>query len=324
MRTSFYLPEHYLPSPQGREAWRTGGHIRRERRGKGGATESWIYQSWNALALRGHDVDLTHEIPDAGIVIALSGTLPDGFCAPSGVFLAAVVADGLPHPGAHVQILQNKAHARRLPGSIYMPHWPQTNLIPRDPSRGDNFHTACFFGDAANLDPHLADPEWQRELKERTGLEFVVRTQLHWHDYHDIDAVVAVRDFRGGRQLHKPATKLFNAWLAGVPFVGGPDSAFSAEGHPGTDYLVARSPEEVTEHLLRLAGDPSLRRKLVEAGRLRAPEFTQEAATRRWENLVLQELPARAAAWNSLSTSTKHLRTLARRILLSADRQLRR
>lgn len=206
MRTSFYLPVHHLPSPQGREAWRTGGHIRRERRGKGGATESWIYQSWNALMLRGHDVALAQAMPSEGIVIALSGTLPEGFTPPAGVFLAVVVADGLPDPGAHVQILQNKTHGRRLPGSVYMPHWPQTNLLPRDPARGGSFRTACFFGHTANLDPQLASEQWQSALRRRTGLAFLVRAHEQWHDHHDIDAVVAVRPFLGGRHLHKPAT----------------------------------------------------------------------------------------------------------------------
>jgi hypothetical protein len=324
MRTSFYLPVHHLPSPQGREAWRTGGHIVREQRGKGGAAESWIYQSWNALMLRGHDVALAQTMPTEGIVIALSGTLPDGFTPPAGVFLAAVVADGLPHPGAHVQILQNKTHGRLLPGSVYMPHWPQTNLLPRDPARGGSFRTACFFGHTANLDPQLASEQWQSALRRRTGLAFLVRAHEQWHDYHDIDAVVAVRPFHGGRHLHKPATKLYNAWLAGVPFVGGTDSAFQAEGRPGEDYLMARSAEEVTDHLQRLARDPDLRHRLVEAGRVRAKEFTREAATKRWEQLVLEELPARAAAWHALRAPAKRIRTLARRGWLFADRLLRR
>lgn len=324
MRTSFYLPAHYLPSPQGREAWRTGGHIKREQTGKGGAVESWIYQSWNTLVLRGHDVKLAHTMPADGIVIAFSGTLPDGFTAPPGVFLAAAVADGLPHPGAHVQILQNKTHARRLPGSIYMPHWPQPNLLPRDPSRGDTFRTACFFGDLANIEPRLASTKWRQDLRERTGLEFIIRTQECWHDYHDIDAVVAIRDFHGEPQIHKPATKLYNAWLAGVPFIGGTDSAFQAEGTPGEDYLIARNAEELTQHLQLLARAPELRRRLVEAGRIRAKDFTRESATKRWEHLVLEELPARAAAWNSLTPPAKRIRTLARRCVLSADRLLRR
>lgn len=323
MQVSFYLPPQHLPSPQGREAWRTGGHIRRELRGKGGSSESWIYQSWNNLTLRGNNVGLTQNMPRTGIVIALAGALNDQFTPPPGVFFAAVVADGLPHPNAHVQILQNKEHARRLPGSIYMPHWPQTNLLPRDPARNDTFRTVGFFGDPANLASQLASEEWRRDLASRTGLEFVIRAHDHWHDYHDIDAIVAVRHFQKGRQFHKPATKLFNAWLAGVPFIGGTDSAFRAEGNPGVDYLVARSPEEVTDHLHRLSADLGLRHRLVEAGQRRAVEFTPEAAACRWERLVQEKLPARAAAWNALSAPSKRLRMMARRATLFADRLLR-
>jgi hypothetical protein len=313
-----------MPSPQSREAWRTGSHIKREQLGKGGCAEAWIYQSWNALNLCGHAITLATDMPHEGLVIALSGTLPDGFIAPEGAFLAAVVADGLPHPGAHVQIVQNKCHARRLPGSIYMPHWPQTNLQPRDASRGDRFENVCFFGDPVNLAAELASPGWQEQLRQSLGLRFLIRSHENWHDYHDIDAVVAIRDFHGAPQIHKPATKLYNAWLAGVPFIGGTDSAFQAEGNPRADYLIAQSAEELTHHLHRLTRDPELRRRLVEAGRIRAKDFTQESATKRWEQLVLEELPERAAAWTSLSPSAKCLRTIARRTLLSADRLLRR
>lgn len=87
---------------------------------------------------------------------------------------------------------------------------------------------------------------------------------------------------------------------------------------------MARSAEEVTDHLQRLARDPDLRHRLVEAGRVRAKEFTREAATKRWEQPVLEELPARAAAWHALRTPAKRIRTLARRGWLFADRLLRR
>ncbi|MBE2179521.1 MAG: glycosyltransferase family 1 protein [Chthoniobacterales bacterium] len=323
MRTSFYLPAHYMPSPQNREAWRSGGHIMRNQLGKGGCAESWIYQAWNALELCGRDVRLVTEMPDDGIVIALSGTLHAGYTPPPCVFLAAVVADGLPHPGAHVQILQNRRHAALLPGSVYMPHWPQTNLIPRDSSRGEEFRNVCFFGDPANLAGELACDEWRAGLKNDLGLEFLVRAHDIWHDYRDIDAVIAIRDFSGNRQIHKPATKLYNAWLAGVPFIGGNDSAYLAEGNPGEDYLAAHSPAELMQHLQRLCADAPLRRKLAESGRIRALEFTQEATARRWCRLVEEELPARAAAWNAKGRGTQWLRKTATHGILFVDRLLR-
>lgn len=323
MRTSFYLPAHYMPSPQNREAWRTGGHVHREQLGKGGCAESWIYQAWNALALCGSDAGLVTEIPDGGIVIALSGTLHTGYTPPPGVFLAAVVADGLPHPGAHVQILQNKRHAALLPGSIYMPHWPQINLLPRDSSRGDEFRAVCFFGDPANLAAELASGEWKAGLKRDLGLDFIVRLHDAWHDYHDIDAVIAIRDFSGNRQIHKPATKLYNAWLAGVPFIGGSDSAYLAEGNPGKDYLAARSPAEVKRHLQRLRGDVSLRRTLVESGGIRSRDFTHQATAQRWRRLVEEELPARAAAWAGLGRGAQWFRKKSTQGMLFVDRLMR-
>lgn len=323
MRTSFYLPAHYMPSPQSREAWKTGAYVRREYMGKGGCVANWIYQAWNALALQGLELELVTEMPDHGIVIALSGTLHTGFTPPPDVFLAAVVADGLPHPGAHVQILQNRRHAELLPGSIYMPHWPQAHLVPRDPPRGDEFRRVCFFGDPANLAPELVSEGWRTGLKNDLGLEFLVRRHDAWHDFHDIDAAIAIRDFHGNRHIHKPATKLYNAWLAGVPFVGGTDSAYKAEGTPGEDYLMARSLSELKQCLRTLGTDVSLRHRLTKSGRIRAEEFTQEATTQRWRKLVEEELPARAAAWRTMGRATQWFRKAATHGMLYVDRVLR-
>jgi len=163
------------------------------------------------VELRGAaDARLVTELPEQGIIVTLSNLLPEGFRAARGQFIAAVAADFLPHPGAQFQILQNKAHAQRLPGSGFMPHWPQPGLIPRHPDRGERFETAAFLGDRSNLPPELADPLFTARLWEKTGLRFEIRDNTRWHDYSDVDLVIAIRDFSSARHLHKPATKLYN------------------------------------------------------------------------------------------------------------------
>lgn len=184
-------------------------------------------------------MELVHDIPRDGIVIALTGTLPPHFRAPQGMFLAGVIADGLPHPSAHCHIAQNAAHAHRLPRDIFMPHWTQPGLLTRDPVRGNTFERVAFYGTKSNLAPELQTPEWAEHLLHTVGCTFDIRSAEHWHDCHDVDVVLAVRTFGRQRQLHKPATKLYNAWRAGIPFIGGRDSAFAADGNPGRDYLIA-------------------------------------------------------------------------------------
>ena len=114
--------------------------------GKSASAQAWLFQTWEAV--RGAvDSSIVDRIPDSGIVVTLSNFLPPGFRASKKQFIAAVVADFLPHPGAQLQVVQNAAHAKRLPGSVFMPHWPQPNHIPRDSARGDRFETLAFFGD---------------------------------------------------------------------------------------------------------------------------------------------------------------------------------
>lgn len=323
MTVFFYLPETHLPSAEKRAAWTRGEHAVLEESGKSAAAQSWIYRTWIALARHGCHAELVHEMPAQGCVIALAGTVPSSFRPPQELFLAGVVADGLPHPAAHLHIVQNAAHARRLPRSVFMPHWPQPGLIERDAQRGTKLERIAFFGTRDNLAAELQDAKWQSELARGTGAKIEIRGADKWHDYNDVDAVVAIRDFRGGRQLHKPATKLYNAWLAGVPFIGGTDCAYAAEGNAGHDYLVARSPDEVISHLEKLKRDEAFRCSLVGEGKKKAAGYTAESITARWQKLIEETIPAMARAragkarWSNFGADT------FMRLVLAADRIFR-
>ncbi|MEI6070443.1 MAG: glycosyltransferase [Verrucomicrobiae bacterium] len=296
MRIHFYLPKGHLPSPERQASWMEGRIPDLLGGGKSASAQSWIFQTWAELCGQA-DIEMVHELPASGIIVTLSNFLPDGFLPQHSQFIAAVTADFLPHPGAHVQIVQNAAHARRLPGSIFMPHWPQPNLVPRDPARGTRFDTIAFFGDPSNLAGELSSPAFARELESRAGVRFEIHENTRWHDYSDVDAVLAVRDFSRARHLNKPATKLYNAWLAGVPLIGGRDSAFSAEGHEGADYLVARSVDDCISHVCRLKKNPASRKAIVDAGSAQAAMRSRDAVRLLWQELCSSELPTRRDAW---------------------------
>ena len=265
MKIYFYIPEHHLPSKERRSEWMSGIIPPLLEGGKSASVQAWVFQTWAEL---GNSVDtaLVTELPSSGAIITLSNLLPKGFRASSDQFVAAVVADFLPHPGAQLQIVQNAEHAQRLPGSVFMPHWPQPNLIARDPSRGDRFEKAAFFGDSSNLLPELADPRFAARLQNEAGIRLEIRGAEQWHDYSDVDLVLAIRDFSRARHLHKPATKLYNAWLACVPLIGGGDSAYAAEARAGSDYLSAHSAEECIRLVKQLRDHPTLRHSIVKSG----------------------------------------------------------
>ena len=322
MEVSFFMPEKYLPDSARREAWKSGGSIELLQAGKAACVQCWIYQTWVRLTKAGFPAKLVHEFPADGIVVALTGNLAPDFIASERHYVVGIVADGLPHPGVQSQIVQNASHARRLPGAHYMPLWTQPDLLPRDPRREDRFENADFFGDPPNLSLELLENEFLEHLKESLGVTLRIIPSEGWHDYQTTDCAIAVRDFAGRRHDHKPATKLTNAWLAGVPFLGGADSAFSSEGKQATDFFVCRTRKEFVEQMRALKTNADLRQRIVKAGNQAARRHTLEAHTKRWIWLLDEEIPKQWSSWQKKSAVERRLLCFWRRLRLALDRPL--
>jgi hypothetical protein len=299
---SFFIPSQYLPDPDRREAWKSGSALAPS--GKEATAQAWIFQTALELESSMPSVSLVSELPSHGVVVALSGNLPPGLPATPGRFLLDVVADGCPHPSAQLHICQNPLQARHLPNAVFIPHWPQPGLIPRDPSRRDLWENVRFYGDAANLDPGIADPGFAHHLKESLDLDFGVVDVAAWHDYSQTDCVLAVR--RPGIHPHKPATKLYNAWLAGVPFLGGKESAFLEEGRPGVDFLAVTDATGALAALELLATSPTTRNQLVENGFAAAINRSPHATASRWHSLLTDGIAAKSSRWMSRSRPACH------------------
>lgn len=326
MQVSFYLPEKYFPSEEWIQAWKEDRPFPLEESGKAAAVHCWIYQTWALLTEAGIQTALVSELPTTGLVLALSGTLHSSFRSDqlsSDFFLVDIVADGLPHPAAHFHLVQNRAHARRLPRSHFIPLWPQPALIPREKNREMIFERVSFFGDPKNLAAEFFSFSWQQRLKKELSLEFEIRRAEQWHDYSNVDAVIAIRDFSRSRQFHKPATKLYNAWLAGVPFIGGNDSAYQSDGRPGIDYLIAQSPRQALEHLRKLKEDATFRSHLIQNGVESGKRFSRSATLEHWKSLVQEILPGLALQWQKKSTFQRTCYFLTQRAFCWVDRTLR-
>lgn len=325
LEINFAMPNGALPSPEWIQAWDEGKVTSLEEEGKCVTTNSWIYQTWSLLQKSGIPCNLLETLPVFDIAIFLSMALASK-CKPSlnpNLFLVDIVAHNHPHPAAHFHLVHNKAHARWLPRSLFMPHWPQPYLIPRDPDRGDRFENVCFLGDPEQLALEFIFPSWSERLEKELQLHFKIKTADQWHDYSDVDAVIAIRDISSARYLDKPATKLYNAWLAGVPFIGGLDSAYKADGRPGVDYLVASSVEEAFQHLRRLKEDKLFRHQLVLRGTESGKAFTREATLLRWQTFVLETLPKLVEQWQKKSVFQRHFFVMTQRFFCFLDRYLR-
>jgi len=290
----FYIPQRYFPQTipaSADENWQ----------GFGIGIYAWTLQTYLRLKAEGFPCELVGELPTEGIVLVHRNSLRvhnDNFKPTPKLLLICLKAELREYPYAQIHIVQNPRETEILKDSYYIPHWSQPGLIPRNPARGDRFENIAFFGHEVNLAPSLLHPSWQNQL-ESLGLHWqpiINRNRWdnyqdidnRWNDYSEVDAIVAVRSF-DQQQLYlsrnyisKPATKLYNAWLASVPAILGCESAYQAERQHLLDYLEVTSPTDILSALKRLLDEPALRQEIVKNGQIRAQKIHPSNITSRW------------------------------------------
>jgi hypothetical protein len=186
-----------------------------------------------------------------------------------------------------------------------MPLWTQAGLVPREESRGDEFTNVSFFGIPDELDPSLRDPAWRDRLHRR-GFNFSIPDAAYWSDYSEVDVILAVRSFGyPGQVWRKPASKLFNAWLAGVPAILGAESAYRAERRSDLDYIEVATRDDVEDALERLRDDTEFRERMVANGRERSREIDDAALTIRWRHMLEQEAIPEFERWRRSSSTRR-------------------
>jgi hypothetical protein len=247
----------------------------------------WTFQTYLRLQANGFPCELVRSMPCEGIVLSHRDCFPDNLRPGPDLLMVCLQAERGRHPYAQIHVVQNpQAHTLRkfikTPwSSYYIPHWPQPGLVPRAEARGDRFENVVFFGNEENLAAELKKSEWQEQLK-CLGLSWHVVNRDKWNNYSDTDVVLAVRDFDNRAHTTKPATKLYNAWHAGVPAILGCESAFRAERKNELDYLEVTSPDDAILALKRLRNDKALRHAMFENGRIRAEETHHTKITAQW------------------------------------------
>lgn len=181
------------------------------------------------------------------------------------------------------EILQNPAVSLGEK-QAYFPYWPVPGIVPRDASRS-GIERVAYAGRIGSR--NLADPlKGDSGSGAFEGLEFAVIPPDQWHDMSRIDLLIAIRSF--DRQTHdnKPPSKLFNSWIAGIPLIGGYDSAFSAIGEPGVDYIRVETEAELDDAVVALRNDRAFYERIVAAGAKRKAEVSHEAVARNWHSQI--------------------------------------
>ncbi len=258
----------------------------------------WTLQTYIRLRDAGIPVELAAEPPARGIAFVhadsynwlLGKMLPE-----SDLHIVAMRADCNPNPGADSEIVQNLygADGRR---SHYVPLWPQPGLEVRDPARGTKLAIATFKGFVESMHPYLGTSDWVHALagmgihwqpqQTRFVTQFVVNATTDWHDYHSVDAIVALRPDLTSNYPGKPASKLINAWRAGVPAILGTEIAYRELRRTNLDFMEVATPADAVAALNHLRRSPETYSAMVANGEERALEFSVSSVVQYWARFI--------------------------------------
>lgn len=262
---------------------------------------AWVVQTYLHMRQLGLPCELTAQWPEDGVVVAHRDHLPDTWAQRPQRYVVCCLADRmLPHPYADLHVLQNPYQRLRFGAHVYVPHWPQPGLRPRDAGRGAKMENLAFFGEVGNLAPALRAPEFSAWCRQQ-GMRFSIPSRDAWADYRRVDVVIAVRQFSSEwSAFDKPATKLFNAWQAGAVPILGKESAYAAEGRHGENCILVSDLSGLKDWLLELRADAPLVRKLLEAGTEALAHRSQQAVAEHWARVLGQQIAPAAVRQRAL------------------------
>lgn len=268
----------------------------------------WILQTYLRLARAGYPAELTASPPSEGIVVfhaKHARGLRSQWRRLRNAVLVGARADNREPLIADFEVVQNGAFTdpeRRF----LIPHWPQPSLLLREPARGAAIRRIAFKGFEQNLHPEFRSPAWREFLAAR-GIEWEMDAvpfagsatdpaAIDWADFRQVDLLLAVRPEDRCLWTSKPASKLVNAWHAGVPALLGPEYAYRELRRSELDYLEVSSLAEAKAAVLRLLERPDLYEAMVENGRARGAELTAATILPQWIDLLTRKIPSLAAS----------------------------
>jgi hypothetical protein len=101
---------------------------------------------------------------------------------------------------------------------------------------------------------------------------------------------------------------LANAWLAGVPAILGPESAYQDLRTDDLDYIEARSCDDVVNAIRRLKENPDLYKAMRSRAAERAPGFTADSVAKLWRDTLAGPVADGYRKWLQESSATRILK----------------
>lgn len=262
----------------------------------------WCLQTYLILKRRKNlNVSCSNTFLDGAINIIHSEQLYYLRGAPNH-FIVSVQADYPKRRWAHFHIVQNKS--QETVNATMIPLWIQPALMCRDLSR-NNVSTVAYAGQTINGNLAGSVEMWKALIKP-LGLKFVHLPSGRCYNLREVDVLVAIRSFDNRSYNNKPPSKLINAWHAGIPFIGGADSAYRQVGTPNEDYLVAKTPKELFSALQKLLHNNDLYNILVDNGRKKAASYTKDAIANIWEKALTGPVKQRYLRWKENGNNERY------------------
>ncbi len=287
-----------------------GGRIAPQRLSElsGGILNSWVVRTYYELSVRGHDVSIGPTL-DPGAVNVVPARdfgrrqrrLDCFILVPRGDAHHPMLADFVVH--------QNGVRPDG-PRAASVWHWPQPGIVPRATGRAPRIATLVYKGRPKNLDAGFRAPDFAAGLAALGARfdidEIATMTGGHsWNDYAGADAVLAVRNLTRYDASKKPASKLMNAWIAGVVPLLSPEPAFEELRRDPLDYIAVRHTDDALAAVARLNDDPALFERYVARGRERAAEIAEDRLSGRWVDVLNGPVATAFARWRRRGRLTR-------------------
>ena len=250
----------------------------------------WGHQTYHILKSHGFSAQLSYDLNPNAVNLAHGNVLrsldkrPDCFCV-------SLQADFPHYPLAHFHVVQNMEQEEK--NAAYITHWPQPEQLPRDASHEGPFHVV--YQGARNF-TELDEERINTDLRD-CGIHFSIYDQHQWQDLSEVDILIGIRSFGHKQYKRKPPTKLINAWHAGIPFIGGWDSAYSQVGTPGKDYIRVASYQQMIDEIKKLKADSGHYNDLIKEGQIRASAFTVDAIAKVWIGVLENRIDKEFELW---------------------------
>ena len=218
---------------------------------------------------------------------------------------------------AHFVLHQNLIPTNRH-NEIYVPQWPQPGLIPRENNRGNAIKTVAFFGQPKrNLAEAFQSDTFLEQLNQR-GIQFIIKgkrsDEVEWHDYSNVDIVIAVRDVPAELLRLKPVNKATNSWLAGALCITGDEPAITAAFNSSKAVLQATTEKDVLAIIDHLQANPELFSQMLVEGQKLAQDYSENSVLSSWIEMEKLVIPT-FIQWKKTGKVARFLDYSRRRVL---------